>query len=100
MQFYPSLSDGLELPYGLDSGHGGTEESFIVARLHQGPWVLSLPGAQHTPTLILTPLIYCSFLHFFLRAGPHGLDSAHGGREESFIDASLRQESLPGLTTI
>ena len=40
------------------------------------------------------------FCIFFLRAGPHGLDSAHGGREESFIDASLRQESLPGLSTI
>ena len=30
MQFYPSLSDGLELPYGLDSGHRGTEESLLL----------------------------------------------------------------------
>ena len=47
MQFYPSLSDGLELPYGLDSGHRGTEDSFIVARLCQDFFIsLELNASQ------------------------------------------------------
>ena len=40
MQFYPSLSDGLD-------GHRGTEESFIVARLCQDFFIsLELNASQ------------------------------------------------------